>query len=165
MPRRTVAITALVLGMLVSLFATRSLADRDNGDPGISDGQHIPPVPPGRGGPIPRRFSVFVVEATYGGTTVPIFVESCPVIEPGNVTAAVDAVCEGQQCAFTVDTAVIGDPAFGCWKSFEVTYHCGDPTDTRTISIPADPDGADNQTVLLACPTSRGGRIRLPGQD
>jgi hypothetical protein len=48
---------------------------------------------------------------------------------------------------------IIGDPAFGCWKSFEVTYQCAmNRNETRTLFIPADPDGADNQSVTMECP-------------
>ena len=133
MTRRILAITGLSLVMLVSSFATRSWADRDNGQ---------------------RRNGVNVIEATYGGTTVPIYVEFCPAIAPGNVTGAVHAGCQGlKNCEFTVDQAILGDPAFGCWKSFDVTYQCAqNPNATRTVSIPADPDGADNKSVTLSCP-------------
>src|SRR5688500_16815358 len=104
MTRRTFAITALTLGILVSSFATISWADRDNGQ---------------------RRNGVNVIEATFGGETFPVHVGVCPVIAPGNVTAAVHAACQGlKTCEFTVQLAVLGDPAEGCWKSFEVTYQC-----------------------------------------
>ena len=132
MTRRTFAITALALGMFVSLFATMSWADRDNGQ---------------------RRNGVNVIEATFGGTTVPIF-NACPVIAPGNVTAAVHAACQGlKTCEFTVDLDILGDPAFGCWKSFEVIYQCAQNSNaTRREWIDADPNGADNQSVTLTCP-------------
>ena len=132
MTRKTFAITGLVLAIVALSFATTSWADRDGGQ---------------------RRNGVNVIEATYGGTTVPIF-NSCPVIAPGNVTAPVHDACQGQKtCVFTVDQALIGDPAFGCWKSFEVTYQCAmNRNETRTILIPADPDGADNKNVTMECP-------------
>ena len=118
---------------MILSFATRSWADRDNTQ---------------------RRNGVNVIEATFGGTTVPIHVGSCPVIAPGNVTAAVHAACQGlKTCEYTVQTAVLGDPAFGCWKSFEVTYQCAENRNaTRTALIPANPGGADNQSVTLECP-------------
>jgi hypothetical protein len=133
MTRRTFAITGLTVAILVSSFATSSWADRDNGQ---------------------RRNGVNVIEATFGGTTVPIHVDACPVIEPGNVTAAVHDACQGlKTCEFTVDPALLGDPASGCWKSFEVTYQCAQNSNaTRTVSIPASPDGADHQSVALTCP-------------
>lgn len=132
MTRRTFAITGLALVMFVSSFATTSWADRDNGQ---------------------RRNGVNVIEATYGGTLVPIY-NFCPAVAPGNVTAAVHDGCQGlKNCDFTVDQAVLGDPASGCWKSFEVTYQCAQNRNaTQTVSIPADPGGADNQTVTLSCP-------------
>jgi hypothetical protein len=126
--------------MVVLSFATRSWADRDGGQ---------------------RRNGVNVIEATYGGITVPIF-NDCPDIAPGNVTAPVHAACQGQKtCVFQVDQNVIGDPAFGCWKSFEVTYQCAmNRNETRTLFIPAYPHdgedenqgGADNEFVTMECP-------------
>ena len=133
MTRRTFAITALALGMFVSLFATMSWADRDSGQ---------------------RRNGVNVIEATFGGTTEPVHVEFCPPVAPGNVTAAVHTACQGlKTCEFTVDLDILGDPAEGCWKSFEVTYQCAQNSNaTRTVSISAFPEGADNQSVTLTCP-------------
>jgi len=132
MTRKTFATTALVLGIIVLSFASSSSAQRDNGH---------------------RRNGVNVLEATFGGTTVPIY-NDCPVIAPGNVTSPVYAACQGKKsCDYTVDTSVIGDPAFGCWKSFEVTYQCAmNGNATQTVLIPADPGGADNQTITLSCP-------------
>ena len=131
--RRTFAITALTLSIVVLSLATTTWAGRDSGQ---------------------RRNGVNVIEATYGGTTVPIYVEDCPVIAPGNVTEPVHAACQGlKTCVFTVDQSIIGDPASGCWKSFDVTYQCAqNRNETRTVTIPADPDGADNKDVILACP-------------
>jgi hypothetical protein len=133
MRRTTFGVTLLVAGMLVSSSATTSRADQDN--------PH-------------RKNGVNVIEATFGGTTVDIFADFCPVVTPGNVTIPVHDACQGQNnCDYTVDTAVLGDPDFGCWKSFEVTYQCAaNRNATRTETIPAAPDGADNKTVHLTCP-------------
>jgi hypothetical protein len=134
MTRRTFAFTAAALSLLVVLsFATRSWADRDGGQ---------------------RRNGVNVIEATYGGVTYPVYVWECPSIAPGNVTAPVHAACVGQKtCTFKVDQAIIGDPAEGCWKSFDVTYQCAmNRNETRTVSISAFPEGADNQSVTMECP-------------
>ena len=133
MNRRTLVTTVLAAGLIVSVFATRSWADRDNDQ---------------------RQNGVNVIEATFGGTTVPIYVESCPPVAPGNVTIPVHDACQGlKNCNYTVNRDAIGDPAPGCWKSFEVTYQCArDRNATRTVTIPAAPDGADNKTVALSCP-------------
>jgi len=133
MPGRTVGIMGLTVGMLVLSFAATSWADRDNGQ---------------------RRNGVNVIEATFGGSTVPIYVEICPAVAPGNVTAPVHDACQGlKNCDYVVNTSIIGDPAFGCWKSFQVTYQCAQNRNaTKTVTIPANPDGADNKTVSLSCP-------------
>jgi len=127
--RKAVPVLASVLAF-VSVFAVSGAADQGS-----------------------RRNGVNVVEATYGGTLVPIF-NDCAPVATGNVTAPVHDACQGQKtCTFAVDQTVIGDPAFGCWKSFEVTYQCAeDRNATRTVSIPADPDGADGKTVVMSCP-------------
>jgi hypothetical protein len=125
------ALTVLATVAIVS-FATTSWADRDNDN---------------------RQNGVNVIEATFGGTTVPIY-NDCPTIAPGNVTASVHDTCQGlKNCDYTVQLSVLGDPAPGCWKSFDVTYQCArDRNATRHVSIPADPGGADNQSVALSCP-------------
>ena len=132
MTRKTFAITGLALAIVVLTFATRSWADRDGAQ---------------------RQNGVHVIEATYGGTAIPVY-NGCPAIAPGNVTAPVYAACQGQKtCVFTVDQSLIGDPAEGCWKSFEVTYQCAmNRNETRTLLIPAIPDGADNKSVTMVCP-------------
>src|SRR3954468_25018750 len=103
MRRKTFAITGLAAAMLVSGLATRSWADRDNDQ---------------------RQNGVNVIEATFGRTTVPIY-NGCPAIAPGNVTAPVHDACQGlKNCEYVVSLSVLGDPAEGCWKSFDVTYQC-----------------------------------------
>src|SRR4051794_31273842 len=120
-------------GLICSFFVVSSSADQTN--------TH-------------RRNGVNVLGATHGRTLVPINDYSSSPARMGNVTAQVAAACQGQKtCTFTVGQDLIGDPAYGCWKSFDVLYQCAENGNaTATVSIPAAPGGADNQTVVMSCP-------------
>jgi hypothetical protein len=135
--RRAFGILAVTLGLISSSFAVKSSADQSN--------EH-------------RRNGVHVLIATYGGITTPIYNE-CDVVSVGNSTDAVDAACQGQKtCAFVVDQGVLGDPAPGCWKSFEVIYQCAENGNRiATVDVPnaAFDGGADNHTVVMSCPIQK----------
>lgn len=61
---------------------------------------------------------ISVMSATYGA--------NCGAPQ-GNVTSHIAAQCDGEDsCDYRVDYTVIGDPAVGCRKEYDVTYHCGD---------------------------------------
>lgn len=48
-------------------------------------------------------------------------------IQQGNATKKVKELCDGkQECSFRARNNVFGDPAGGCYKSFDVVYRCGD---------------------------------------
>ena len=58
-----------------------------------------------------------VVGATYGG--------NCRA-PANNAMADVGARCNGKKsCDYTVSYKVLGDPARGCRKDFQVKYYCG----------------------------------------
>ncbi|WP_217520162.1 hypothetical protein [Roseicyclus elongatus] len=66
----------------------------------------------------------------------------------GNVTGHIAAQCNGQtSCDYRVDHTVIGDPAVGCRKTYQVSYECGDGV-TRTAEAPAEASG---RSVALQC--------------
>ena len=83
-----------------------------------------------------------VVSATYGG--------NCGVAS-GNVTSHVARQCNGRsECSYTVDHRVIGDPAFGCAKTYAVQYRCGDHARVIEESLGAEA-GLGNKALLLSC--------------
>jgi len=86
---------------------------------------------------------IFVQSATYGG--------NCGV-DPGNVTDHIEEACNGKsECTYTVDHKLIGDPAYGCKKTYVVTYRCG--TDKRTYDKRLSAEaGWGNKAVVLRCP-------------
>ncbi|KPL51930.1 hypothetical protein [Prosthecomicrobium hirschii] len=65
----------------------------------------------------PDQNVIRVTSATYGA--------SCRVA-PGNATYDVAARCNGLPfCNYKVSYKVLGDPAYGCKKDFQVRYQCG----------------------------------------
>lgn len=137
MTRKVVGICVLALALLSSSFAIQSSADQSNTN---------------------RNNGVHVLIATYGGIATPVY-NDCPVVPVGNATDAVAAACHGRKtCAFTVDQNILGDPAPGCWKSFEVIYQCAeDGNRIATVDVPnaAFDGGADNHTVVMSCPIQK----------
>jgi hypothetical protein len=82
-----------------------------------------------------------VLEATYG--------PSCGT-QPGNVTGAVAAQCNGSRaCNVFVNNNVFGDPAFGCPKDFVAVYSC-DGSGQFTASH--GPVSGEGYSVQLTCP-------------
>ena len=97
--------------------------------------------------------AINVVEATYGlnctgfeptnGTANKVF--------PGNATSHVAGACNGQQsCDYAVHWQLIGDPAFGCAKTFNVSYRCGAGPVQDAGEIP--PEAGYGSVATLNCP-------------
>lgn len=83
--------------------------------------------------------SLKVREATYGG--------NCGA-RRGNVTAHIAGQCDGKaSCNYSVEYAVIGDPAPGCAKDYRVAYSCG-PVDREGF---AGPEAGYGSVVTLNC--------------
>lgn len=82
------------------------------------------------------------VEATYGmNCGVPV----------GNVSDRVSDSCQGRaSCTFTVDVTVLGDPAGGCGKAFDVTWRCSGEEEARQASLPPEA-GLPPQNIALTC--------------
>jgi hypothetical protein len=100
---------------------------------------------------------ITVVEATYGAVCKD-FVPKAPItngVKPGNATAAVSSVCKRKDgaCRFTVDPKLVGDPASGCGKDFEVKWRCGLDDTVNVATIAAE---AVLQSVDLQCPPKKG---------
>jgi hypothetical protein len=70
----------------------------------------------------------------------------------GNATFPVIRACNGKShCQFTVEAAMLGDPAPGCDKDFSVEYRCGlSDASAKFVNVGGEADGA---TVVLDCPS------------
>jgi hypothetical protein len=101
----------------------------------------------------PPPGTIDVTEANYG--------RSCRDFTPkrpfknafraGNATAALIRACNGKShCQFTVEAAMLSDPAPGCDKDFSAEYRCG-PQDSPTKFVKVGGE-ADGGTVALDCP-------------
>ena len=68
----------------------------------------------------------------------------------GNATAAMIRACTGKaRCQFTVEAAILGDPAPGCDKDFSAAYRChSQDSATKTISVAGEANGV---IVMLDC--------------
>jgi len=86
-----------------------------------------------------------IISATYGC--------NCGATR-GNVTAHIAKQCNGKsECRYTVDHKVIGDPAYGCAKTYTVRYRCGNNPQVFEKSLPAEAGWGD-QAVVLECADS-----------
>ena len=83
-----------------------------------------------------------ILSATYGG--------NCGVAE-GNVTDHIARQCNGKyRCHYTVDHKVIGDPAYGCEKTYVVRYQCGNNPQVFEKFL-AGEAGWGDKSVFLEC--------------
>ena len=86
--------------------------------------------------------------ATYGG--------NCGVAK-GNVTPHIARQCNGKsKCRYTVNHKIIGDPAYGCAKTYTVRYRCGNNPQVFEKSLAAEAGWGD-KAVLLECADSLNG--------
>lgn len=92
-----------------------------------------------------------IESATYGG--------NCGVAK-GNVTGHIAKQCNGKSdCRYTVDYEIIGDPAYGCAKTYTVTYRCGKNSQLFKKSLSAEAGWGD-KSVVLEC--SSGLKVKTP---
>ncbi len=90
---------------------------------------------------------IIVQSATYG--------DNCGVAI-GNVTHHIARACNGKpSCGYTVNYNLIGDPAHGCAKSYEVLYRCGNNPRVFGKSLSAEA-GLGDKSVLLQCASTGG---------
>ena len=83
-----------------------------------------------------------IISATYGG--------NCG-IATGNATGHISRQCNGKsRCEYTVDHKVIGDPAYGCAKTYVVRYRCGTSSKVRIKSLTPEAGWGD-KSVVLTC--------------
>jgi hypothetical protein len=83
---------------------------------------------------------VRVIDATYGGNAGASY---------GNATNSVAHSCNGlYDCDYLVSVNVLGDPAYGHVKDFNVEWTCGDGGETQRAHIDAEANGVH---VYLMC--------------
>jgi hypothetical protein len=71
----------------------------------------------------------------------------------GNVTNHIAGECNGKSnCTYTVDYTVIGDPAPGCVKDFDVRYTCAGSQTQKAMQISGEEAGVGGKTLTLTCP-------------
>ncbi|MCF8040147.1 MAG: PKD domain-containing protein [Desulfohalobiaceae bacterium] len=101
--------------------------------------------------------NISVQSATYGG--------NCGV-DPGNVTDHITEACNGKsECTYTVDYKVIGDPAYGCQKTYVVTYRCGTDTQVYEQRLSAEAGWGDKAVVLKCSPDAQDRQIQREGKN
>ena len=115
------------------------------GAPPVAAAPPPPPPPPAPSPPPPpppqRRHAIHVVAGSYG--------ENCRAPH-GNTTAHLQQACEGQSsCAYRVDYKVIGDPAYGCAKSYVAEWSCG--RNPNVYRAAAAPEAGFGSIVQLSC--------------
>ena len=94
-----------------------------------------------------------IESATYGGNCGATW---------GNVTHHIARQCNGKsKCRYTVDHKVIGDPAYGCAKTYTVRYRCGNNPQVFEKALTAEAGWGD-KAVLLECADLSGGDIVKP---
>jgi len=83
-----------------------------------------------------------IISATYGGNCGAAI---------GNATSHISSHCNGKlECNYTVDYRVIGDPSYGCEKTYLVQYRCNDNPNALDKSLSAEAGWGD-KTVKLRC--------------
>lgn len=87
--------------------------------------------------------TIQVLTATYGA--------NCGVAR-GNVTRHISDGCNGKDlCKYVVDFNIIGDPARGCVKDYDVIYGCGGSKTQKAAHIGGEEAGF-KKVVVLSCP-------------
>lgn len=70
--------------------------------------------------------------------------------KPGNATAHVARVCDGQTlCEYKIDPTALEDAAPNCAKNFSVEWKCGAAVTVYAVSVPAS--AARGEPLRLAC--------------
>jgi beta-lactam-binding protein with PASTA domain len=119
----------------------------------VSGVEPVPPVDP-TSQPAPSG-NIEVVAGTYGG--------NCPreqfgnAIDRGNVTAHLASACNGKEsCDYTVDHTVIGDPAYGCVKTYVAEWRCGGDSAVHQAQPAAEGEAGYGSIVSLSCGPAAG---------
>jgi hypothetical protein len=85
--------------------------------------------------------AIQVIAGTYGG--------NCGVAH-ANVSGPLSAACNGhEECDYTIDYKVIGDPSFGCAKDYVAEWQC--TGGAQTYSARVEPEAGYQKIVSLSC--------------
>ena len=88
------------------------------------------------------RAPIRVYSGTYGGNCGAAY---------GNATGDLAAVCDGKAaCEYTIDSRIIGDPAYGCRKDYVAEWQCGD--NPVRGSVATGPEAGRGARIVLRCP-------------
>jgi hypothetical protein len=91
--------------------------------------------------------TITVVSGTYGG--------NCKA-PAGNKTSFLAKACNGKtECSYKIDVSTIGDPAYGCAKTYVAEWRCGSSTAIHSASAPAE--AGYGSVVKLACAATSSG--------
>jgi hypothetical protein len=101
----------------------------------------------------PSKGKIKIIEATYGWNCKNFKPwEGKPNTVSRNNDKKIRPECDGKStCKYRIDYKLIGDPAYGCQKEYEVTYKCmpGGKTFTKKVEKEA---GWGKKSVVLSCP-------------
>jgi hypothetical protein len=87
-------------------------------------------------------------------------------VDPGNVTDHIAKACNGKaECTYAVDHKVIGDPAYGCQKTYVVTYRCGTDEQTYEQRLSAEAGWGDKAVVLRCPPDAQDKKTQREGES
>jgi hypothetical protein len=99
---------------------------------------------------------ITVVEATYGMNCREYRVAPPHEnrVRTGNATKIVATACNDKngRCKYGVDVTLLGDPATGCGKDFQVKWRCG-PDGGSTNEAKLSPE-AHGRSLEIACPAT-----------
>ena len=108
------------------------------------------------GKPVISDGGIRIESATYGS--------NCGTAK-GNVTSHIAQACNGKsKCQYTVDHKIIGDPSYGCAKTYTVQYRCGNNPKVFEESLSAEAGWGD-KAVVLDCVKNQGGTTIDPDTD
>ncbi len=89
--------------------------------------------------------TISVISATYGANCTKKSVK-------GNVTDHLKITCNGQSlCEYKVDVGKIGDPFYGCAKTYVAEYSCGGKTLKAELAAEAS---YQTEPLILTCGTA-----------
>jgi hypothetical protein len=95
--------------------------------------------------------TITVVSGTYGA--------NCRA-PTGNKTSFLAKACNGKTtCSYKVEVTILGDPAYGCAKTYVAQWRCGSSTALHSASAPAE--AGYGSVVTLTCAAASAGKVMI----